>query len=204
MITGNPVRSNIVNCRVTREEGIKFFGLDPSKETILAIGGSLGAKSINGAIESGVPAFEKNNLQLIWQTGKQFSKGSEIKSRGMRWLWIGEFIDQMDKAFAAADIVISRAGAMTIAELSVMGKATLFVPFPFAAEDHQTVNAQNLVNQHAGIMIKDSEVNEKLMATLIELSKDEKKKSELRENIRKQGRTDADEVIAGEILRSIH
>ena len=204
MITGNPVRSNIVNCRVTREEGIKFFGLDPSKETILAIGGSLGAKSINGAIESGVPAFEKNNLQLIWQTGKQFSKGSEIKSRGMRWLWIGEFIDQMEKAFAAADIVISRAGAMTIAELSVMGKATLFVPFPFAAEDHQTVNAQNLVNQHAGIMIKDSEVNEKLMATLIELSKDEKKKSELRENIRKQGRTDADEVIAGEILRSIH
>ena len=203
MITGNPVRASIVNCRVTREEGIRFFGLDPSKETILAIGGSLGAKSINGAVGSGLSAFEQNNLQLIWQTGKQFSQAKEIKSRGLQWLWIGEFIDQMDRAFAAADIVISRAGAMTIAELSVMGKATIFVPFPFAAEDHQTVNAQNLVNEYAGILIKDSEVNEKLMATVIDLSKDEQKKSDLRLNIKKMGRTDADDVIAGEILRSI-
>jgi UDP-N-acetylglucosamine--N-acetylmuramyl-(pentapeptide) pyrophosphoryl-undecaprenol N-acetylglucosamine transferase len=203
MITGNPVRSSIVNCRVTREEGLKFFGLDASRQTILAIGGSLGAKSINGAIETGLPVFEQNDLQLIWQTGKQFTQGHSIKSKGYPWLWINEFIDQMDHAFAAADIVISRAGAMTIAELCVMGKATIFVPFPFAAEDHQTVNAQNLVNKNAGILIKDAEVNEKLMPTVIALSKDERKKSELMENIKRLARTDADEVIAEEILRFV-
>ncbi|MFI5155914.1 MAG: undecaprenyldiphospho-muramoylpentapeptide beta-N-acetylglucosaminyltransferase [Chitinophagales bacterium] len=203
MITGNPVRSSIVNCRVTREEGLKFFGLDAGRQTILAIGGSLGAKSINGAIETGLPVFEQNDLQLIWQTGKQFTQGHSIKSKGYPWLWINEFIDQMDQAFAAADIVISRAGAMTIAELCVMGKATIFVPFPFAAEDHQTVNAQNLVNKNAGILIKDAEVNEKLMPTVFALSKDERKKSELMENIKRLARTDADEVIAEEILRFV-
>ena len=202
-ITGNPVRASISKSAVTREDGIHFFGLDPAKKTVLSVGGSLGAKSINEALEKNLDLFEQNNLQLIWQTGKPYAaKGKEV-AKGKSNIWVNDFINQMEFAYAAADLVISRSGAMAIAELCVMKKAVIFVPFPFAAEDHQTANAQNLVNKNAGIMIKDGDALSMLVPSIIALSKDEKKQNELKSNIGKLAVSNADEIIAAEILKLI-
>ena len=203
MITGNPVRAGISHSNTTREEGIQFFGLDPVKKTVLSIGGSLGAKSINEAIDKNIEAFKKNDLQLIWQTGKPYAEKGKQAAAGKSNIWAGDFITQMEYAYAAADVVISRSGAMAIAELCVVKKPVVFVPFPFAAEDHQTVNAQSLVNKNAGIMVKDNEALNKLVAAIINLSKDEQHQNELRTNIGKLGITNADEIIAKEILNTI-
>jgi len=203
MITGNPVRASISQSKVTREEGIKFFGLDPAKKTVLSIGGSLGAKSINETVDKNIDAFGNNDLQLIWQSGKPYAEKGKQAAAGRSNVWVNDFIIQMEYAFAAGDVVISRSGAMSIAELCVSKKAVVFVPFPYAAEDHQTVNAQNLVNKGAGIMVKDSEALEKLATTIINLAKDQTKQIELIANISKLGITNADEIIAKEILNSI-
>jgi UDP-N-acetylglucosamine--N-acetylmuramyl-(pentapeptide) pyrophosphoryl-undecaprenol N-acetylglucosamine transferase len=203
LITGNPVRTSIVNNNVSREEAIKFFGLDPAKKTILSTGGSLGAKSINEAVDAGIDEFAKNDLQLIWQTGKLYVDKAKQAARGKANVWTNDFITKMEYAFAAADIVISRSGAMSIAELCVVKKPVVFVPFPFAAEDHQTVNAQNLVNRNAGILIKDSEAKEKLITAVMALAKDDNRQKELKENIAKLAVANADEVIANEILKLI-
>jgi UDP-N-acetylglucosamine--N-acetylmuramyl-(pentapeptide) pyrophosphoryl-undecaprenol N-acetylglucosamine transferase len=203
MITGNPVRASISQSRVTREEGIRFFGLNPEKKTILSIGGSLGAKSINEAIDKNIGEFEKNGLQLIWQTGKPYAEKGKQAASGKSNIWANDFITQMEYAYAAGDVVISRSGAMAIAELCVAKKPVVFVPFPFAAEDHQTVNAQNLVNKNAGIMVKDSEALDKLITAIIALIKNEQQQSELKANIGKLAITNADEIIAKEILSCI-
>jgi UDP-N-acetylglucosamine--N-acetylmuramyl-(pentapeptide) pyrophosphoryl-undecaprenol N-acetylglucosamine transferase len=203
MITGNPVRATISQSQVTREEGIKFFGLNAEKKTILSIGGSLGAKSINEAIDKYINEFEKNNLQLIWQTGKPYALKAKERASGKNNIWANDFIYQMEYAYAAGDVIISRSGAMAIAELCVMKKPTVFVPFPFAAEDHQTVNAQNLVNKNAGIMVKDNEALDRLVATIIDLSENEQKQNELKASIGKLAITNADEIIAKEILKQI-
>jgi UDP-N-acetylglucosamine--N-acetylmuramyl-(pentapeptide) pyrophosphoryl-undecaprenol N-acetylglucosamine transferase len=203
MITGNPVRQNIVQNKISRTEGIQFFELDPSKKTVLVTGGSLGAKGINEAIDAGIDQFKKNDVQLIWQTGKLYAEKASALAAENRNVWANSFITQMEYAYAAADVVISRAGAMSVAELCVAQKPVVFVPFPFAAEDHQTANAQNLVNKQAGLMIKDSEAKEKLVSTVIALAKDEQQQNQLKENISKLAVTNADEVVAGEILRAI-
>ena len=203
MITGNPVRRSISQSTVTRDEGIKFFGLDAAKKTILSVGGSLGAKSINEAIDTHIEEFEKNGLQLIWQTGKPYAAKGKERAAGRNNIWANDFIMQMENAYAAADMVISRSGAMAIAELCVVKKPAVFVPFPFAAEDHQTVNAQNLVNKNAGIMINDGEALNELVPAIISLSRDVEKQNELKNNISKLGIINADEVIAKEILKLI-
>jgi UDP-N-acetylglucosamine--N-acetylmuramyl-(pentapeptide) pyrophosphoryl-undecaprenol N-acetylglucosamine transferase len=203
LITGNPVRASISQSRVTREEGIRFFGLNPEKKTILSIGGSLGAKSINEAIDKNIGEFEKNGLQLIWQTGKIYAEKGKQAAEGKSNIWANDFITQMEYAYAAGDVVISRSGAMAIAELCVAKKPVVFVPFPFAAEDHQTVNAQNLVNKNAGIMVKDSEALDKLVTTIISLANNGQQQNELKTNIGKLGITNADEIIATEILNII-
>lgn len=203
LVTGNPVRASISKSTVSREEGIKFFGLDSAKKTVLSIGGSLGAKSINEALDKNLEQFAQNNLQLIWQTGKPYAAKGKEAAAGKTNIWANDFINQMENAYAAADLVISRSGAMAIAELCVMKKAAVFVPFPFAAEDHQTVNAQNLVNKNAGIMIKDSEASSLLIPSIIDLAKDENKQQELKSNISKLAITTADEIIAKEILKNI-
>jgi UDP-N-acetylglucosamine--N-acetylmuramyl-(pentapeptide) pyrophosphoryl-undecaprenol N-acetylglucosamine transferase len=203
MITGNPVRQNIVNNTISRHAGIEFFGLDPAKKTVFVTGGSLGAKGINEAIDANISAFVHNNVQLIWQTGKLYAEKASARAAENRNIWANSFITQMEYAYAAADIVISRAGAMSVAELCVARKPVVFVPFPFAAEDHQTANAQNLVNKQAGLMIKDSEAKEKLVPTVIALARDEQQQNMLRENIGKLAITNADEVVAGEILKVI-
>ncbi len=203
VVTGNPVRSSISQSTVTREEGIQFFGLDAAKKTILSVGGSLGAKSINEAIDTHIEEFEKNGLQLIWQTGKPYAAKGKERAAGRNNIWVNDFIMQMENAYAAADMVISRSGAIAIAELCVVKKPAVFVPFPYAAEDHQTVNAQNLVNKNAGIMIEDSEALDKLVPAIISLSRDVEKQNELKNNISKLGIINADEVIAKEILKLI-
>jgi UDP-N-acetylglucosamine--N-acetylmuramyl-(pentapeptide) pyrophosphoryl-undecaprenol N-acetylglucosamine transferase len=200
MITGNPVRQNIVNNTISRKAGIEFFGLDPAKKTVFVTGGSLGAKGINEAIDANIDAFIKNNVQLIWQTGKPFAEKASARAAENKNIWANSFITQMEYAYAAADVVISRAGAMSVAELCVARKPVVFVPFPFAAEDHQTANAQNLVNKQAGMMIKDSEAKEKLVPIVIALAGDEQQQDVLKENIAKLAITNADEVVAREIL----
>ncbi|THU41041.1 undecaprenyldiphospho-muramoylpentapeptide beta-N-acetylglucosaminyltransferase [Niastella caeni] len=203
MITGNPVRQNIVNNTISRNAGIEFFELDPAKKTVFVTGGSLGAKGINEAIDASISAFAKNNVQLIWQTGKPYAEKASALAVENKNIWANSFITQMEYAYSAADVVISRAGAMSVAELCVAKKPVVFVPFPFAAEDHQTANAQNLVNKQAGLMIKDSEAKEKLVPTVIALAHDEQQQNMLKENIAKLAITNADEVVAREILRII-
>jgi UDP-N-acetylglucosamine--N-acetylmuramyl-(pentapeptide) pyrophosphoryl-undecaprenol N-acetylglucosamine transferase len=202
MITGNPVRSAITQSSISKSEGIKFFGLDETKKTVLVVGGSLGAKSINEAIDKHLDSLLNGGLQLIWQTGKPYAPRAKERAAGKAGVWTNEFITQMENGYAAADIVISRAGAMAIAELCVVKKPVLFVPFPFAAEDHQTVNAMTLVNKNAALMVKDNEALDKIVPMIIDLTKDGSKQNELRNNIGKLAVTNADSIIAEAILKN--
>ncbi len=203
IVTGNPVRSSIVNSRITRDEAIRSFSLDPALPTVLSTGGSLGAKGINEAIAAHLDDWRKAEIQLIWQTGKPFAAQAEALSQGRRGIWTGDFIPKMENAFAAADVVISRSGAMSIAELCVVGRPVIFVPFPFAAEDHQTANARNLVDKGAALMVKDSEAKDKLVGMTIGLVKDGPLRQQLKTNIGPLAVTDAADRIAKEILRQI-
>jgi UDP-N-acetylglucosamine--N-acetylmuramyl-(pentapeptide) pyrophosphoryl-undecaprenol N-acetylglucosamine transferase len=203
MITGNPVRSAIASASVSRSEGIRFFSLDENKKTLLVVGGSLGAKSINEAISKNLDQLLSTGLQLIWQTGKPYAAKAKEHTAGKRSVWVNDFITQMEYAYAAADIVVARAGAMTVAELCVVKKPVLFVPYPFAAEDHQTVNAMQLVKKSAALMIKDDEAPDKLVPMTIDLAKDEKWQEDLKKNISALAITNADTVIANEILKAL-
>jgi len=199
-ITGNPVRKLIVENNISRTEAIEFFKLSPNKKTILSIGGSLGAKSINEAINKYINEFEKNELQLIWQTGKPYATTAQQTAKGSANIYTRDFITNMEYAYAAADLIISRSGAMAIAEICVAKKPTIFVPYPFAAEDHQTVNAENLVNKSAALTINDNEVLDKLVSSIIALSNNVEQQYTLKQNIAKLAIINADEVIANEIL----
>ena len=202
-VTGNPVRTAIAESRISKSEGIRFFSLDESKTTVLVFGGSQGAKSINEAIDKGLTAIIGEGLQLIWQTGKAFAPKAAERAVDHKQVWANDFIMQMEYAYAAADIVVSRSGAMTVSELCVAGKPVIFVPFPFAAEDHQTVNARQLADKEAAWMIKDSEVNEKLPRAIIELAKNKTEQEKLKMNISRLAKTNADNIIAEEILKAI-
>jgi UDP-N-acetylglucosamine--N-acetylmuramyl-(pentapeptide) pyrophosphoryl-undecaprenol N-acetylglucosamine transferase len=203
MVTGNPVRKSIASANILKSDAIRSFGLDENKKTILAVGGSLGARSINEAIATHLEEFERNNLQLIWQTGKTTAAEYIAKGKDRSNIWVSDFISDMEKAYAAADLVISRAGAMAVAELCVAKKPVVFVPFPHATEDHQTVNAQHLVSKQAALLVKDSEAKEKLIATVMALAINEQLQTELKINISSLAVTNADDVIAKEILRTI-
>ena len=202
-ISGNPVRKEIAQSNISRSEAIRFFGLQENKKTILAVGGSLGAGSINEALANGLDQFKAKDFQLIWQTGK--ATGAMYKEKGKSYtnVWVNEFIQQMEMGYAAADVVISRSGAMAVSELCVTKKPVIFVPFPFAAEDHQTVNAQSLVNKKAALMIKDNEAKDALVDMTLSLAENENLQLELSQNISKLAIANADEVIAKEILASI-
>ena len=202
-VTGNPVRVAITRAIVSREEGVNFFGLDPQKKTLFVVGGSLGARSVNEAIGAGLDELLGAGLQLIWQTGKPYAATAKEKVKGKTGVWVNEFITQMEFAYAAADIVVARSGAMTVAELCVARKPVVFVPYPFAAEDHQTVNAQQLVNKRAAMMVKDNEVMQVLVETTIGLAKDEARQQEMKATIATLAIANADEVVADEILKLI-
>ena len=203
VITGNPVRIAISQSTISRSEGIRFFSLNENKKTVFVVGGSLGARSINEAIDKHLNELLNAGLQLIWQTGKPYAAKAKQTAAGIKPVWVNEFITQMEYAYAAADIVVSRSGAMTVAELCVVKKPVLFVPYPFAAEDHQTVNAMKLVNKNAAMMVKDSEVLDKVVPMVIGLAKDEAKQNELKKNIGMLAIINADEVIAKEIIKNI-
>ena len=201
IISGNPVRQNIINSVITKQQAIDFFGLDAHKKTVLSIGGSLGAKSINEAIANNIDAFKNSNVQLIWQTGKPYANKAKQVVANQKNIWTNDFITQMEYAYAAADVVISRSGAMSVGELCVVKKPSIFVPYPFAAEDHQTVNAKKLVDKNAAMTIKDSEASNTLIPTTLALINDEIKQQQLIKNITPFGITNADEVVANEIIK---
>jgi len=203
VITGNPVRQNITNKYITRDQGLAFFGLDPVKKTVLSVGGSLGAKSINEALNEHLDLFEDNDLQLIWQTGKPYAEKGKSTAAGRNNIWVNDFITQMEYAYAAADVVISRSGAMSVGELCLMKKPVLFVPYPFAAEDHQTVNAKKLVDKDAALMIKDGDAKYQLVPAIIALANDKAKQEQLRKNIALLAIRNADVLVATEVLKSL-
>ena len=202
IITGNPIRENISNANITKEEAVKFFGLDASMQTVLVMGGSLGAKSINCAIADRLDDFNTHQLQLIWQTGKSTAGEFLQKAEGKKNIWVNEFIGKMEMAYAAADIVVSRAGAMSVAELCVSGKPAIFVPYPLAAEDHQTANAQFLVNRNAARLVKDADAKHNLVDAIIDLSKDSPLQAILSSHIQSLALKNADQIIAKEILEN--
>jgi len=201
--SGNPLRRNIVDSRISREEGIAFFDLDPSYITVLVTGGSLGARSVNEAIEKGIPALVKNKIQLIWQTGKTYAQEASALASELKFVWTSPFISKMEYAYAAADIVVSRSGS-TLYELCVVKKPVIFIPYPHATEDHQTANAENLVKKNAALMIADREAGEKLVDTIVALANNPEQRETFKQNIGKLAITDADERIAGEILNALH
>ncbi|MGZ3899030.1 MAG: UDP-N-acetylglucosamine--N-acetylmuramyl-(pentapeptide) pyrophosphoryl-undecaprenol N-acetylglucosamine transferase, partial [Bacteroidia bacterium] len=186
-----------------REEGLKFFKLDPKKQTLLVIGGSLGARTINEAIAGGLLDLEKNNIQLIWQTGKTyFEKARELtKKYSDRNIFAFDFISRMDLAYAAADIVISRAGASSVSELCNIGMACILVPSPNVAEDHQTKNAMALVNKNAAILVKDSEASDSLIKTSLDLLRNKEKQGNLKTNISSMAFHNSATLITNEVLK---
>lgn len=205
LMTGNPVRQNLLARSVSREDAIRSFALDPAKKTILILGGSLGARTINNAILAGLSQIgEAKDIQFIWQTGKLYH--AEIRRRMKEEgevpnLYVTDFIKDMAAAYAAADLVISRAGAGSISEFCLLGKPVMLVPSPNVAEDHQTKNALALVNKEAAIYIKDSEAEEKLITTALTQVLDKEKLHGLSKNITKLALPDSATVIAKEVIK---
>ena len=202
VFTGNPVRQDLLN-PVDREEAARFFGLDAAKPVILVIGGSLGARSINNGIAASLGAL-KPDVQLVWQTGKLYHAEMLEKAEGMALpnLRVFDFIQRMDLAFGLADVVISRAGASSISELAVLGKAAIFVPSPNVSEDHQTKNAQAMVGEGAALMVPDAQANT-LIGVAQDLLCDGVKINKLGQRIRDFARPDAARDIALEVLQLI-
>lgn len=206
LLTGNPVRQDILSLEGKKERGLEFFGLDASKKTILVIGGSLGARTINESIHACLSQFAENNIQLIWQTGKGYAQTAKDAVKGMEAKGIKafDFIQKMDYAYAVADVVISRAGASSVSELCLVKKPTILVPSPNVAEDHQTKNAMALVTYNAALIIKDSECKSKLGTQAVELIRDEQQCIQLANNIGKLALPDAAVVIANEVLNLVN
>ena len=202
VLTGNPLRNNVVSTEGKHDKGARFFGLDPQKPIILLVGGSQGAMGINKGISAKLAMFKDVDYQMIWQTGKFYVEQAQ---KEVDELGLGDrvkpvvFIDRMDLAYASADVVISRAGAMSISELSLVGKAVVFVPLPTAAEDHQTKNAMSLVEKDAAMIVKNDETSEKLIPTVFELLNDKEKICKMQENIAKFARPNAAEDIVNEL-----
>lgn len=200
-ITGNPVRKNISQSVLTRAEGQQWLGMDPAKKTILVVGGSLGAKSINEAVDAGLEEILKADVQLVWQTGKPYYQQALDRVKGLEGkVKVMEFIREMDYAYAAADVVISRAGALAIAELCIVGKPVIFVPYPFAAEDHQTSNAMALVMHNAAMLVKDVDAKTELVKKLKQLLQDNAMQEIMAEALKKIAIKDADERIAKKVF----
>tara|TARA_B100001540_G_C15814317_1_gene646253 strand:- start:1331 stop:2446 length:1116 start_codon:yes stop_codon:yes gene_type:complete len=195
--TGNPIRESILNFKDKREEGKKFFKVDNDNITVLVVGGSLGARTINESIAKNLSEFKKNKLNLIWQTGTSFHNHSKklVNELNVEGINTHIFIKEMDMAYAAADIIISRAGAIAISELCFVGKPLILVPSPNVAEDHQTQNAQSLVNKCSALMVKDIDSRLKLVVELVALCTNKSLREELSSNIQKLAVTNAADRI---------
>lgn len=200
-ITGNPVRQDLLEISSKKEEAIAFFNLNKDKKTLLVLGGSLGARRINQLIEKSLPFFEKNNLQVIWQCGKYYEE--EYKNKGSKTVQVHTYLNRMDLAYAAADFIISRAGALSVSELCLVGKPVIFIPSPNVAEDHQTKNAHSISDKNAAILIKESELESTFEAKFSELISSEEKQKTLSENIKKLAKPNATKEIVDEIEKLI-
>jgi len=201
--TGNPIRKESVNIAGKHMEALELYKLSALKKTILITGGSLGARTLNNSIMGGLDKIIAADVQIIWQTGKFYYKGI-IEKLGENYhpdVRIVEFLDRMDLAYAAADVIISRAGAGTIAELCVVKKPVILVPSPNVAEDHQTKNALALVQDNAAIFVTDKEAEEKLTDQALQLLNDKELQKKLSDNIGKLALPNADEVIAKEVMK---
>ena len=202
VITGNPVRDAIRNSHATREEGIGYFQLDPSRRTILVFGGSLGARSLNEgmALQRDLLAAS-TDVQVIWQSGSLYiDRFRECETAKLPNVRIMPFIDRMDLAYAAADVIVGRAGAITISELCLVGKPVVLIPSPNVAEDHQTKNAMALVEKDAAVLVKDSETGEWIIRKPLEILKNPAWAGSLGKNILKLAKPNAAEDIAGEVV----
>lgn len=200
VLTGNPVRSEMVMIDGKKEEGINHYGLDPNKKTVLIIGGSLGAKTLNESVTGKLKELADSDVQLIWQCGKLYYPGlKDIEKELPSNVKMVQFIDRMDLAYAAADVVISRAGAISVSELCLIGKPVILVPSPNVAEDHQTKNAMALVNKGAAVLVKDTEAREVLIPQVISLISDSAKCNELSANIKSLAKPDATSDIVNTI-----
>ena len=217
IMTGNPVRQNLLGHSISREEAVRYLDLDPAKKTILILGGSLGARTINQTLTAGLDIIRKNpDIQFIWQTGKIYieqvrdaittTTGEAVHHphiSALPNLYVTDFIQDMANAYAAADLVISRAGAGSISEFCLLHKPVILVPSPNVAEDHQTKNALALVDKDAAIYVKDAEAKEKLLSVALETVKDNEKLKALSNNIAKLALPDSATVIAKEVLKLI-
>ncbi|GAB4195100.1 MAG: undecaprenyldiphospho-muramoylpentapeptide beta-N-acetylglucosaminyltransferase [Thermoflexibacter sp.] len=199
---GNPVRKDITDLESIRSEAFKFFDLSENKKTVLVLGGSLGARTINNCLKSGVNELLTQGYQVIWQTGKIYFEEMKAFANALdnKGLYIKDFIYEMNYAYACADVVISRAGALSVSELCLAGKPTILVPSPNVAEDHQTKNAMALVNENAAVLVRDGEASNTLITKTLELLKDEKRQKELAENIIKLGKPNASREIVSCLL----
>jgi UDP-N-acetylglucosamine--N-acetylmuramyl-(pentapeptide) pyrophosphoryl-undecaprenol N-acetylglucosamine transferase len=201
-LTGNPVRKDILDISNKQQPAYRHFGLDPNKKTLLVIGGSLGAKTINESIEVGLDKLIKAGYQILWQTGKPYIEKAKAAVAALKTenIVVFDFIYEMDLAYAAANVVVSRAGALSVSELCLVGKPAILVPFPFAAEDHQTQNAMSLVNHNAALMIRDQDAKNELITATLALLTNTKKQEELSKNIKTLAKPNAAQEIAEEIL----
>ncbi len=205
VMTGNPVRQNVLNVKLTPQEARKAFGLDPDKKTILLVGGSLGARTVNESVRQHFDTVKANpDIQFIWQTGKYYNE--EMKQALDAYgplpnLKQMDFIADMGTAYKASDLVISRAGASSISEFCLIGKPVILVPSPNVAEDHQTKNAMALVNKNAAVYVKDSEAPDVLLKQAISIVRDDKQLASLAQNIAKLGLKDSADIIADEVIK---
>ena len=203
ILTGNPVRQALLDTTITREEAIKTFGLDPAKKTILLVGGSLGARTINESVLQHLDLVKDTDVQFIWQTGKYYSAeiAKRLEGQNIPNLVVTDFITDMGAAYKAADLVISRAGASSISEFCLIGKPVILVPSPNVAEDHQTKNALALANRDAAIYVKDAEAPATLLELAVKTVNDEKKLKSLSENVLKLALPDSADIIAKEVIK---
>lgn len=201
VFTGNPLRNDMLLSGISKENAKKHFGLNPDSTTLLVIGGSLGALSINTAILEGLEKLIESKIQIIWQTGKGFVE--QAKKQSQTGVYVSDFIYEMDKAYAAADLVISRAGALSVSELALVGKASILVPFPFAAEDHQTKNAESLSKNNAAILVTDKSAKDTLIQTALQLIAEPSKINQLEQNIKAFSKPEAAKEIVTQTFRII-
>ena len=206
VITGNPVRKDILTVAQKRERGLAHFGFKSNVKTLLIVGGSLGARTINESIIQGIDKLAASGLQIIWQTGKGYYDAykARLTQHDLTHIRVQDFVKEMDLAYAAADVVISRAGAIAVSEICIAGKPVILVPSPNVAEDHQTKNAQALVSKDAAVLVKDAEAAVKLVDTALSLMLDGQRCAALSANILKLARPDATSAIVNEIEGMIH
>lgn len=201
ILTGNPVRQDLIDIESKREEAIQYFNLDPNKKTLLVLGGSLGARRVNQLIEKELANMLSQNVQVIWQCGKLYLE--DYKKYNSANVQVVAFIERMDLVYAAADIVISRAGASSVSELCIVGKPVIFIPSPNVAEDHQTKNAQAIVDKKGALMLKESELDSQFSLVFEVLLKDQGKQNQLSENIKLLAMPEATKQIVDEIVKLI-